>query len=160
MTVNRGRSSLVRRRLTAPVTLLAAVFAFLLVACGDDDDRSDAQPAPDTVEFSEGVFNDIPRYPRSEEAGPRSSTDGVIAQSFQAEGASPQLIMEWYQDKLKLGWRVDRPVSEIGVNTYRGRWASEDHFLIVSATTAPTLGGEPSPETVVTQYSLSLEPRP
>lgn len=141
------------------MTLLTTLFAFLLVGCGDDGDQPDTQPAPGTIEFREGVFNDIPRYPRSEEAGPRSSTDGVIAQSFRAEGASPQLVLEWYQDKLKLDWRVDRPVSEIGVGTYRGRWASEDHFLIVSATAAPTLP-EPTADTVVTQYSLSLEPRP
>lgn len=139
--------------------LWAAVAAFcvLLGSCGRDE-PTQTQPAPDGAGFAQGAFDDIPRHPRSTELGPRTEKDGVVAQSFKTQGASPEQVLAWYSENLQ-GWTVDEPASKIGSSAYRGRWLRDDRFLVVSASTAAALPDAGAGD-VVTQYSLSLEPRP
>lgn len=134
---------------------LAAVVA-VLTGCGDDR-RPATQPTPADTTFQPGSFDDLPRHPRSEPLGERTEKDGVVARSFRTTGATPEGVLEWYRANLA-GWQLDEPPTRIGEDTYRGRWARDAHFLVVSATAAPTVSGE-SGDDVTTQYSLSLEPR-
>lgn len=138
---------------------LAAVVLVLLVAagCGGDEQRPSTQPAPDETTFQRGDFEDLPRYPRSEPLGERTEKDGAVARSFEATGATPEAVVEWYRDNLAR-WQLDQPPAPIGERTYRGRWSRDAFFLVVSATAAPTLSNDDG-STVSTQYSLSLEPR-
>lgn len=139
-----------------------AVFA-AGAACGggtDDARGSGAQPAPDVTTFEQGVFDEIPRYPRSEPLGPRSEKDGVVAQSFEARDASPAQVLDFFQQRLE-SWDLISQPAPIGEGTYRGQWARAKWILTISSTPAPTLepDSEPAQGTLLSQYSLSLSPR-
>lgn len=133
-----------------------AVALALFAACGGDE-RPETQPTPPETTFQRGNFDDLPLHPRSEPVGEKTEKDGVVARSFKTTGATPEGVLEWYQGNLP-GWGLIEAPAAIGQGTYRGRWARDAYFLVVSATAAPTLPSD-SGNGVSTQYSLTLEPR-
>ncbi len=136
--------------------LFLAVALAAFAACGGDR-RPETQPAPPGTTFQRGNFDDLPLHPRSEPVGEKTEKDGVVARSFMVTGATPQGVLEWYRDNLP-GWEPIEAPAAIGQGTYRGRWARDGYFLVVSATAAPTLPSDAA-NSVSSQYSLSLEPR-
>ncbi len=156
-----------RRRPAAmpfPCLLTALLIAGLLLAgCGTNDERrgSGAQPAPGTETFEQGLFDEIPRFPRSEPLAPRTEKSDVVAQSFRARGATPEQIFDFYRGSLD-GWdlvTLAQPPGETA-DTLRGKWAREQWILTISASPAPTVEGQNESAIVAySQYSLSLEPR-
>lgn len=135
--------------------LLPAVALALLAACGGHE-RPQARPTAGETAFA-SEFDDLPRHPRSEPLGERTEKDGVTARSFKVTGATPEEVLEWYLGNLR-GWQLREQPAAIGQGTYRGRWARGAHFLVVSASEAPTLSSEAGDDAPA-QYSLSLEPR-
>lgn len=136
--------------------LLLAVAVAVFAACGADEGPA-TQPTPSETTFQRGDFDGLPLHPRSEPVGEKTEQDGVVARSFKATGATPEGVLEWYRSNLA-GWQLTEPPARIGEGTYRGRWARDAYFLVVSATSAPTLPNDDG-DAATTQYSLSLEPR-
>lgn len=136
------------------------VVALLVGACGDDsDDPPAAQPAPNVTTFEPGRFDDVPLFPRSDPLGPRSDEGGVVARSYRATGTTAEQVLEYYRTSLDPKWRLQNPIENIGVGTYRGDWVSDTYRLRVSATDAPTVSGEgDASRNVAAQYSLTLTP--
>lgn len=146
---------------TARAVVLALTVLTLFAGCGSGgSDPGDAQPVPGGATFGPGKFDELPRYPRSEEAGTRTEKDGTVAQSFFARDAVPEQVLDFYVQRLD-GWTVVEAPAKTGTTSYRGIWSRDDWKLVVSAAPAP--GAEdpdaPSPETV-TQYSLTLTQLP
>lgn len=144
--------------------LSALVFAAAatLTACGDTD-APEAQPVAETPEFDEGVFGDLPLYPRSTPLGEVARTDDTVSRSYRAKMASPSMVLEFYEDSL-VDWDVVEAPKQIGAaSTMRGIWRDGDFELTVSATAGPTVpteqgaSGDDNPES--SQYSLSLRER-
>ncbi len=139
--------------------ILAVVAAVLLGACASEEPDPVAQPAPDVTTFERGLFDDLPRFPRSEPLGPRNEEDGVIARSFKVPGAAPEQVLEFYRHALEENWTMLAPVERLGVGTFRADWLSDDYRLRVSATRESELDSrQDASNTVVAQYSLTLEP--
>lgn len=138
------------------VLFAAALFGAIgLSACGNDE-RRETQPSPDVTTFTSGEFDDLPRPPRSEEAGERTEVDGVVAQSFLVENTSPAAVLEFYRTTFaETGVAVVSPPEQIGVGTWRGMWRVGDRDLLVSATQAPTTTES---DKVQSQFSLELSP--
>lgn len=155
----------------------AALAAVVLVGagCGDDDDSAATQdgaergvgdqPAPGTDTFEQGLFDEIPRYRPSEAVGPRNEENDIVTQSFRARDSLPDEILAFYVRQLEAPWQVQDDPQQIGAGgTWRGVWIRDNWRLIVSATRAPALEGEPiepgaAQGTLHSQYSLTLEPR-
>lgn len=140
--------------------VVAAVLA--MGACSPNEERrgSGSQPAPGTETFEQGLFDEIPHFPRSEPLGPRSEESDVVAQSFRARDATPEQVMEYYRASLD-DWDVVTPPRPPGENpdTLRGKWSRDQWILIISASPAPAVGEPPEAARVeYSQYSLSLEP--
>lgn len=135
----------------------AVVAVVLLVGCGGDGEPPEALPSTDDTTFATGRFDDLPRYPRSSPLGERHEEGDVVAQSFKADGATPEMVLRWYAERLD-GWTVVESPHRIGVGTFRGRWSDGDHVLVVSSTEAPAVTEQPTGAGPTVQYSLSLEP--
>jgi hypothetical protein len=129
--------------------------AAVLSACGDDDLEPGAPEDAAVVDL--GRFDDLPRFPRSEEYGPRTEDDGVVSRSFRARGASVERIMEFYDDALtEAGWTPAEPVHrEDGPG--RDDYVMGGHRLEVSAIDVEDRDGDGGNQAVV-QYSLVLRP--
>jgi hypothetical protein len=135
--------------------VFAAVVVLATAACGDDDARP-AQPAPRNTRFERGLFDEIPRYPRSDPLAPASEQKGVVVQSFGVQGTEPDTVLDWYADQLS-GWANVRRPEPFGRQAWRGVWEREDQRLLVSAGPAPTFEQDPADiEQTTTQYSLTL----
>lgn len=136
----------------------AMLGALLLLACGGDDgdSRPEAQPTTDATIFAGGEFGDIPIYPRSDPLQDPNREDGVVSQSLTARGAVPEQVISFYDRALQArDWeKLSEGPIEAGVETARGEWVKDGMQLIVSATTAPTVGDDDSE--AVAQYSLVL----
>lgn len=149
-----------RTRLTT--LLLALLSLFAVGACGDDGDRNpEATPAEDSSAFASGDFGDIPIHPLAEEAGEKTQTDDVVAQSFRARNLSQEQLFAWYDENLT-GWQQESPPKPLGEApnaSWRARWIRGDQRLIVTASAAPTLESPEGTDDPVLQYSLSLEPQ-
>jgi hypothetical protein len=105
------------------------------------------------------MFDHLPRYSRSKPLGSRAEKAGALSQSFEAEGATPTQILDFYARRLKnAGWDALEPVHKLGVGTVRGRWAQPKWFLTVSASRAPTLPAPNGAIQAYSQYSLNLRP--
>ena len=113
------------------LALLFTVLTLVLVGCGSDDDSDEAQPNPDDAQFSEGVFDDIPLMPTSEEISERTEREGVVSQSFTIRGDTPLGVMEWYEDSLAGEWTNVTPATETGVDSYRSRWSAQERVLTI-----------------------------
>ncbi|MFP5316708.1 MAG: hypothetical protein ACLGI2_00245 [Acidimicrobiia bacterium] len=140
--------------------ILALVIAFGVVAtgCGGGDDNPEAQPAPDVTVFRGGVFDQLPRYPRSVDLATPTETAGVVAQTFSVRNASPREILDFYASRLDR-WRVVEPVHQVGDDAFRGSWTRDGRRLQVSAGRAPAIDVEPpTVEPPIAQYSLQLGP--
>lgn len=149
---------LVRKSLFC-VALVAAI-APVVVACGDNESQPEAQPLEDSAEFDEGVFGDLPLYPRSAPLGDVARTEDSVSRSYRATMASPAMVLEFYEDSL-VDWQVVEAPKQIGAGeTMRGVWRDGEFELTVSATAGPTVpeengtGGGDNVE--ASQYSLSL----
>ena len=136
-------------RMRCVLALTVAVFAVIAAACGADDTR-EAIPARGG-EFVEGVFDDLPRPPRTAPLGERTAEEDVVSQSFEVRNMSSRQVLDFYVDNLD-EWETTG-VENIGAGTYRGTWTTEDHELIVSSTSAPTLSED---DEARAQLSLSL----
>jgi len=122
-------------------------------ACAAADRRDATQPAPDVTYFTEGDFEGLPRYPRSEVVSDRTEKDGFVTRSFAVRNAQPRQVLEWYADRLD-GWPMTEPIHKVGATDYRAAWLKEGRRLQVSAAPAPgTEAGDPA-----VQYSLVLGP--
>lgn len=137
----------------------ATVAVGLLAGCGEREERAGTQPAPDVTTFEQGLFDDLPLFPRSEPAGPRREENGVVARSYRARGATPEAVLEHYRDVLdEQRWSLVGSIEQIGVGTYRAEWVSGEHRLRVSATRAPGFDPQAPSDQVEVQYSLTLSP--
>lgn len=144
--------------------LAGIALAIVAVGCGGgtDDRSTGAQPSPDVTTFEPGIFDEIPRHPRSEPLSERNEKDGVIAQSFSARDVRPSGVLEFYENSLEGTWDLSSQPQEIGVDTYRGTWTRDTWTLTVSATPAQTVDADPAAAqgTYFSQYSLSLARSP
>lgn len=132
---------------------IVAAFALFLSGCGAGD-PGDAQPRPAGTGFGESVFSHIPLHPGSDPIGPLTEEGGVTSRSYRTDGATPRDVLDFYADGLGDEWVMTGDVEQIGRDSYRGRWASDDGNLQVSALPAPKLDDNPTADKVVTQYSL------
>lgn len=124
----------------ARLTVTAVLVLSAACATGDVEERPEAQPVPGRADFGPGIFDELPRYSRSEPLGPRNETDGVVSQSFSARNTDPQQILSFYGRRLEeAGWSAVEPVTELGPGTYRAQWGRPQWLLTVSASTAPTI---------------------
>lgn len=141
------------------VGIVVSLVVALGAACGGaDEERQDAQPAPDVDTFQRGVFEDLPRLPGSEPFGPRSEDGDIVARSYRLTGWTPIYVIDFYEVELPLlGWRETQPMFRADSEA-RGDWVSEEWRLEVSATSIPDRRAE-SADQRVTQYSLVLRPR-
>lgn len=137
----------------AAALLIAGVALVLLAACGGGGGHPQAQPAPDVTVFRGGSFDQLPRYPRSDELNKAGETNGVVTQSFSVSNTTPEQVLTFYHDHL-VGWSAVSPVEATGADSYRGTWVKGDKELRVTAAKAPTL----SQREPVVQYSLELGP--
>lgn len=150
---------MVLRKLSVAIAATVLAIAGFLAGCGDGDSGPEAQPAQDEAGFDEGVFGDLPLYPRSTALGEVARTDDTVSRSYRAAGASPAMVLEFYEDSL-VDWEVVKAPEQIGAaSTMRGVWRDGSLELTVSATEGPTVpqddgatGGNPE----ASQYSLSL----
>ena len=128
-------------------------------ACGDAESREGTQPAPEVSTFEQGVFDDIPRFARSEPMGSRSEKGGVVAQSFRAFGATPKTVLDYYAGSLP-EWEQVEPITSTGTADFRAKWAKDGWTLLVTAAPAPTAsdGNQADTPEPKTQYSLTLSP--
>jgi hypothetical protein len=134
----------------------AALLAAVLAGCGDDHPDA-AQPVPDATVFDEVGFEELPRFPRSEEMGLRSSKAGVVTQSFRAEGASVERVMAFFEEALTgRGWLPAEPIHRAD-GPGRADYVREDDRLELSAIDVDDRDGDVGAEAVV-QYSLLLRP--
>ncbi len=144
------RNKIFSKGLTAVVVLLGAL---LVGACASGATTKPAQPAPGDTVFRGGNFDQLPRYPRSQDLNQDTAKNGVVAQTFSVANTTPQQVLQFYGDHLA-GWQVAEAARSIGSNAYRGAWVKGDRELLVSASGAPTL----SQQQPVVQYSLELGP--
>ena len=133
-----------------------------LTACGDAD-APEAQPVEDAAVFDEGMFGDLPLFPKSEPLGRVARTDDTVSRSYRASMATPAKVLEFYEDSL-VDWEVIEAPKQIGAgSTMRGIWRDGDLELTISATEGPTVPEEGEDlgdaGAVVSQYSLSLRDR-
>ncbi len=141
------------------LAVAAAFLALTAPGCGAADTPPAAQPAPEVTTFEQGRFDDLPVYFRSDPLGPRSEKQGVVTRSYEASGASPEQVLEFYRNALDYRWRMVTPIERIGVGTVRADWEDGQYRLRVSATEAPALDtSDGGVHAVVTQYSLTLHP--
>ncbi|MGI8985146.1 MAG: hypothetical protein ACR2HM_11565 [Acidimicrobiales bacterium] len=139
--------------------LATAFVLFAAGACGTVGDASPgAQPTPNVTTFEAGVFDDLPRFPRSEPLGPRNEKKDVVARSFQARGTTPQQVLDYYRLNLAPPWTVVRAPEKLGVGTYRADWTNGDWQLRVSATEEPILDPDNASKDLTVQYSMTLSP--
>ena len=144
-----------------PRLIAATVLAVtaMVAGCGGDTSEPEAQPVQDAADFDEGAFGDLPLYPRSTPLGEVARTDDTVSRSYRAAGASPAMVLEFYEDSL-VDWEVVEAPQQIGAaSTMRGVWRDDSLELTISATEGPTVpqeegatGGNPE----ASQYSLSL----
>ncbi len=141
-----------------PLSLLMVV-VLGAQACGDAESREGTQPTPEVTTFEQGVFDDVPRFPRSEPLGSRSEKGAVVAQSFRAFGATPRAVLDYYTGSLP-GWEQVEPVAQTGAADFRAKWAKDGWALLVTAAPAPTTsdGNQADIPEPKTQYSLTLSP--
>ena len=160
--MRRFRQGRLARRAVCDRTVVVLIVAVLVLAAGcdrDTDERAADQPVTADTSFGYGIFDELPRYSRSEPLGPRAEKAGAVSRSFKAEGATPTQILAFYARRLEdAGWNVVEPVHELGVGTVRGRWAQPKWMLTVSASAAPTLDQPAGAIQAHSQYSLSLRP--
>ncbi len=141
----------------SPLAAAAGLLALAASGCGSADTPPAAQPAPEVTTFEQGRFDDLPVFFRSDPLGPRSEKEGVVTRSYEASGASPEQVLEFYRDALAYRWRMVTPIERLGPGTFRADWEDGQYRLRVSATQAPAL--DPSDDgahPVLTQYSLTL----
>ena len=147
------------RPLALSVTAVTGSLALVVAACASRGTEPATQPAPDVTTFEQGLFDDLPQFPRSDPVGPRTDKDGVVTRSYRARGTSPDQVLEFYREALDEGWNMVTPIERVGVGTFRAEWVREDHRLLVSATREETLDPpDDAANPVVSQYSLALHP--
>ena len=145
----------IRRGLVVATGLLAVVLA----GCGSREADPATQPAPGVATFEDGLFDNLPEYPRSEPLGPRNEKGGVVARSYKVPGALPEQVLDFYRDALQARWSMVSPVEKLGVGTFRADWVGDDYRLRVTATQEGDVLSQDEPSrTVVAQYSLTLQP--
>ena len=136
-----------------------ALVALAAVGCGSGTRRPAAQPAPHVTTFEQGRFDDLPVYFRSDPLGPRTEKNGVVTRSYQARGASPEQVLDFYRQALDHRWEMVTSIEKLGTGTFRADWVDGRYRLRVSASQAPALdSAADAPVPALSQYSLTLEP--
>jgi hypothetical protein len=136
-----------------------------LAACGSSggNGTSDAnakpdQPAPHSSQFTNGVFDTLPRLTRMRAIGPASRKDGVTTRTYRVASEPARHAIETYGQQLRQSsqpWRVVQDAQQVGENTYESVWQRNEYTLVVTASPAPTL--QDGAEAIgVTQLSLQL----
>ena len=127
--------------------------------CGaDGGEAPEAQPAPEVTVFRNGAFDQLPRYPRSDEFAPATETAAVVSQTFSVRNATPQQILDFYRSTLER-WTVVEPVQQVGPDALRASWRRDGRQLQVSASRAPSVDvTAPTVEPPMSQYSLQIGP--
>lgn len=145
--------------LRATTLCLLGALALAASACTDPESEEGTQAAPDITTFEQGVFDDVPRFPRSEPLGARSEKAGVVAQSFRALGTTPRSVLDYYARSLP-GWEQIEPITQAGTADFRARWARDGWTLLVTAAPAPATsdGNQADVPDPKTQYSLTVSP--
>jgi hypothetical protein len=135
---------------------ITAVVGVVLAGCGNDPPDG-APEVPGATVLDDGVFDDLPRFPRSEVLGLPSSKAGVVAQSFRAEGASVDRVMTFFEGALtERGWLPAEPVHR-APGPGRADYLRGEQRLELSAIDVEDRDGDVGNEAVV-QYSLLLRP--
>jgi hypothetical protein len=136
-----------------------ALLSVATVAVGCSDNTSDpAQPAPNVTTFEQGVFDNIPAYPRSDPLGERNDEDGVVSRSYRSVGALPQTIIDYYDAQLTAaGWQRSAALPQQGF-VRRGTWIRNDYQVEVSARPVDDSRNPASVDYAV-QYDVVLTPR-
>lgn len=115
-----------------PVVLLALALALLAMAgCGWSGSGAGAASS------SDGRLAAVPKFPRSDAAGPSRVKGNVRSRSYLAFDVHPRDIIDWYQTHLD-GWTQVGPVVTPGTETVRATWTRGRDRLEVSAAPAPT----------------------
>lgn len=148
-----------RRKLLRSLVALALAQTGALAACGDGE-RPEAQPVEDGAAFDEGVFGELPRFPKSTPLGEVARSEATVSRSYRATMATPDTVLDFYEESL-VDWQVVEAPRQIGAgSTMRGVWRNGPLELTVSATEAPTVPEEAADSgdarALVSQYSLSL----
>jgi len=107
----------------------ALLGALLIGACGSVATTKPAQPAPGDSVFRAGDFDQLPRYPRSQDLNQDTAKNGVVAQTFSVANTTPQQVPQFYGDHLA-GWQVAEAARSIGPNAYRGAWVKGDPLSV------------------------------
>ena len=116
--------------MTVSVSLVAAVLCVLgLAGCGGGN-------SPDTT-TRDGRLAAVPKFPRSDAAGPVTASGGVRTRSYLAFGVNPADIIGWYLKNLD-GWQEVGSVQQTGTDTVRATWQRGTSRLEISASPAPT----------------------
>lgn len=124
---------------------------------GGASTNDDLEVVGDGQQFG-GRFADLPLLPRSDPISELTERSGTVTRSYQAEGASIDRVMSFYEDRLPaLGWEVLLEPQRSGTSTIQAEWRDGDLVLRITANDAAGLGGDTNPtESVRSQYSLIM----
>ena len=129
-------------------------------SCAGGSEEPEAQPAPGVERFTEdGIFEGIPRYPRSEPVGPRREVSGATVRTWSVRNATPEQVLQFYADTLVAdAWREMEAPHAVN-KSWRGSWRRQGATLQVSAGPAPAIEQpEPASPDPIVQYSFTLRP--
>jgi hypothetical protein len=123
---------------------LALAAALLLAACGSSGDAQSKpdQPAPQATQFTNGVFDSLPRLARMRAIGPATHRDGVTTRTYRVASEPVLHAVETYGQQLRQAsphWTPVRRARQVGKNTYESVWERDDYTLVVTGSAAPTL---------------------
>lgn len=119
------------------------------------------QPSPANKIFTNGTFSDVPHYPRSQSLAAPSQTNGVVEQSFAAQGATPEQVVRWYTTSLGNGWKLTQDPHRSGTNAWQASWLRNEQRLVVTASSAATLPNEGAAVgQQQDQYTIQVYPPP
>lgn len=149
--------------------ILVGALALVLAGCSSHGSTNSSapvragtdQPSPANKIFTNGTFSSVPRYPRSQALAPPSQTNGVVEQSFAAQGATPEQVVRWYATNLPSAWALTSDPHETGMQVWQGSWLKSNQRLVVTAspaTTLPNEGAAVGQQQV--QYSIQVYPPP
>lgn len=139
---------------------VVGVGGLTIAGCESDtaDDSSGNQdqvavPSPEVGEFTDGDFDNIPKFRGATPLQSPTKQNGAIAASYETITARPDAVLRFYEANLpELGWTVVDPIAEINPGSWHGEWVREGRRLQVSA--SPLSPGEG--DATHTQFSLVL----
>jgi hypothetical protein len=146
----------VHARRRGPVCALAAVAAVtVLGACGGSSAESEpagSRPA--------AALENVPKYPESVDRwGVVRGDNGILTQSFVVQGAEPERIASWFDNRLRRrGWVGVDGAAITGKLALRHVFAKERRVLVLAIASAPVVSQTPPFDRVTSKYSFVLYP--